>query len=338
MTRRESVKHADSSRLRRAQDPHLERERAKYEAPLPSREFILEVMTQFGAPVDSRQLMSLLEIEPNERELFARRVRAMERDGQIMRNRKDDLCVSEKLHLTTGVVVGNAGGFGFLKVEGAASDFYLPANEMRKVMHGDRVSVRLAGVDNRGRREASIVEVVERVNKKIVGRLHSERGVAFVRAEDRRITQDIVIPTQGTRRAKDGQVVVVEIVEPPQWHAPPVGKVVEILGDYQDPGMEVEIALRKHDLPHEFSAAAERICAKFTGEVSHKDLKNRTDLRSLSFVTIDGETARDFDDAVYCEPQGKGWRSPMLVTTSSPATPWTSMRESAAPRCISRAG
>ncbi len=292
----------------RAQDPHLQRERAKYTAPLPSREFILQVMTQLGMPVAERELIAQLEIVETEREVFARRLRAMERDGQIMRNRRSDLCVAEKLHLVTGKVIGHATGFGFLKTEEEGADLYLPANEMRKVMHGDRVAVRVAGVDGRGRREAAIVEVLERVNTKIVGRMHLDHGVAMVRAEDRRITQDIVVPAAATRKAKNGQVVVVEVVEPPQWHAPPVGKVVEILGDYADPGMEVEIALRKHDLPHEFSAAAERACAKLPHGVTEKDVKDRADLRALSLVTIDGETAKDFDDAVYCEPHGKGFR------------------------------
>jgi ribonuclease R len=286
----------------------LERERAKYDSPLPSREYILQVMNQIGTPVDDRSLMRLLEIEVEEKDVFARRLRAMERDGQIMRNRKNDLCVSEKLHLTTGVVIGNAGGFGFLKVDGAPSDFFLPATEMRKVMHGDRVSIRVTGLDGRGRQEAAIVEVLERAQHKLVGRLHLERGLAFVRPEDRRITQDIVVPLQATRKAQDGQVVVVEIVEPPQWHAPPVGKVVEVLGGYADPGMEVEIALRKHNLPHVFSVAVERACAKFSTGVLAKDLDGRTDLRHLDFVTIDGETAKDFDDAVYCESIGKGFR------------------------------
>jgi ribonuclease R len=179
---------------------------------------------------------------------------------------------------------------------------------MQKVLHGDRAMVRRTGVDRRGRPEGRIVEVLERRNTKVVGRFFDEHGALFVVPEDRRIAQDILVPPGSARDARPGQIVTVEIIEQPSFHAQPIGRVVEVLGDYGDPGMEIEIALRKHALPYEFSPAALRASGAFSPIVSGADGSGRVDLRELPLVTIDGETARDFDDAVYCEPRGKGHR------------------------------
>jgi ribonuclease R len=286
----------------RGKDPHSKREAARYETPLPSREFVLEVMTEEGAPLSVERLYQLLDIRQAEREIFNRRLAAMEREGQIMRNRKGALCVAEKLHLVAGKVQGHADGFGFLIPDAGGEDLFLSPKEMSQVMHGDRVMVRPAGVDRRGRPEGKIVEILERANKRLVGRLIRERGVVLVAAEDKRISQDILIPPGKDMKALAGQVVVVELIEQPSAYAQPIGKVVEILGNYADPGMEIEIALRKHNLPYEFPPAAEKLARKFSPEVRPADWKGRVDLRDLPLVTIDGETARDFDDAVFCEP------------------------------------
>jgi len=179
---------------------------------------------------------------------------------------------------------------------------------MRQVMHGDRAIVRVAGVDHRERPAGEIVEVLERVNRRIVGRLHSERGVTFLVPEDRRIAQDVLVPPAGAGRAKPGQVVTVELEVQPSRHAQPIGRVVEVLGNYADPGMEIEIALRKFDLPHEFSKRAEAQARALPDAVREEDARGRRDLRHLNFVTIDGETARDFDDAVVAQREGKGFR------------------------------
>jgi ribonuclease R len=301
----------------RHQDPYVARERESYENPIPSREYILEIMAREGVPLSTEQLFALLEIKKNEREIFGRRLAAMERDGQIIRNRKNALCIAEKLHLISGRVEGHADGFGFLIPDKGGEDIYLSAHEMEKVLHGDRVMVRPSGFDRKGRLEGKIVDILERTNKYLVGRIIKSQGLTLVAAEDKRIHQDIIIPPNKEMNAKPDQVVVVELIEQPRPHAKPIGQVTEILGNYADPGMEIEIALRKHQLPYQFSPAAIKQAESYSAIVSPEDMKGRTDLRDMTLITIDGETARDFDDAVYCEPQGKGWRLVVAIADVS---------------------
>ncbi len=301
----------------RAQDPFLEREREQYEHPLPSREFILQVLAEQGAPVSDEELLQLLHIEAHEEELFARRLRAMERDGQILRNRKRAICVADKLDLVKGKVQGHSDGFGFLIPEDGSADMFLSEKEMHKVLHGDVVMVRQGGVDRRGRPEGKIVEVLERANNRVVGRLFEEHGIQFVVAENRRITQDILVAPGESGIAKAGQVVMLEILQQPSKHAQPIGRIVEVLGNYADPGMEIEIALRKHDLPHEFPKDAEKQARQISPVVAASDWAGREDIRNLPLVTIDGETARDFDDAVYCAPEKGGYRLVVAIADVS---------------------
>jgi ribonuclease R len=298
-------------------DPHARREAANYEHPLPSREYVLQVMEEEGAPVSVERLYKLVDIRKNERDIFNRRLAAMVRDGQIFQNRKGALCIAEKVHLIPGKVLGHPDGFGFLIPDAGGDDLFLSPREMAQVMHGDRVLARQAGFDRRGRPEGKIVEVLERTHKRIVGRLIVESGVTMVAAEDRRIMHDILIPPGLEMRAKAGQVVMTELIEQPSLHAKPIGKVVEILGHYADPGMEIEIALRKHQLPYLFHPEAVKEADDYPAKVRKTDWKGRVDLRDLPLITIDGETARDFDDAVYCEPQGKGWRLVVAIADVS---------------------
>ncbi len=301
----------------REQDPFLERELTRYEHPLPSREFILQILAEQGVPVSEENLADLLEIRDDESDLFNRRLRAMEREGQIMRNRKHAICMVDKLDLIKGRVEGHPDGFGFLTPEDGSPDLFLGPREMLKVLHGDIVMVRETGLDRRGRREGSIVEVLERSNSRLVGRLHSEHGILIVAAENKRISLDFLIPPDGSLNAQPGQVVMIEIIEQPSKHAKPIAKVVEVLGNYSDPGMEIEIALRKHDLPYEFSPDVEKLSAKFPKKVLKKDFAGRDDIRHLPLVTIDSETARDFDDAVYCEKRGDGYRLVVAIADVS---------------------
>jgi ribonuclease R len=185
---------------------------------------------------------------------------------------------------------------------------FLSSKQMLKVLHGDRVIGREVGVDRRGRREGVLVEVLERVNQRLVGRVFARHGVLFVVAENKRISRDIVVAPGEAGDAKAGQVVEVELISQPDRHAEPVARVLSVLGNYADPGMEIEIALRKHALPFAWTPAAEAEAKKLPKKVLQKDSKGREDLRELALVTIDGETAKDFDDAVYCEKQGKGFR------------------------------
>jgi ribonuclease R len=180
---------------------------------------------------------------------------------------------------------------------------------MSKVLHGDRVLARMTGSDRRGRPVGEIVEVLERRTNRLVGRLLNERGVTIVVPEDQRIQHDILVPPQAAAQARHGQVVVVEIIQQPQRYVQPIGRVIEVLGQIEDPGMEIEIAVRKFAVPHQFSDAAQQQAQALPAEVVAADRKGRVDLRDLALVTIDGEDARDFDDAVYCEPIArKGWR------------------------------
>lgn len=303
----------------RQSDPHAQREAANYANPLPSREFILNTMNEQGVPLSVEQLYELLDIGEDEREIFNRRLNAMEREGQIMRNRKGALCIAEKINVIAGTIQGHPDGFGFLIPDDKTrhEDLFLSPREMSQVLHGDRAMVRQSGFDRRGRPEGKIVEVLERSIKKLVGRLIREQGVTLVAAEDKRINQDVLVPPGQDMQAQAGQVVMVELIEQPSAYARPIGRIVEILGNYADAGMEIEIALRKHQLPHEFSPAAEQQANKYPRLVQEKDWRGRIDLREMPLITIDGETARDFDDAVYCEPQGKGWRLVVAIADVS---------------------
>ena len=304
MTKKNNKSHASP----RAADPHKAREQAKYENPLPSRELILEVLAKAGIPMNAAQLADMLDIGVEEMDGFTRRLAAMEREAQVMRNRHGDVCLVEKLDLIPGRVQGHPDGFGFLVPDNGSDDLFLGPKQMHKVLDGDRAMVREVGVDRRGRREGSIVEVLERKNTRLVGRLFAERGVLFVVAENKRISQDILVEPGFDGGARSGQVVMVELVAQPAKNSEPVARVTEVLGNYADPGMEIEIALRKHDLPYIWPDDVEALEKKVPKKVTAADMKGRADLRDLPFVTIDGETARDFDDAVFCERQGKGFR------------------------------
>lgn len=306
---------------KRPKDPHAAREASRYETPLPSREMILSFMADQGAPLSVEELYRLLAIADDEREIFNRRLNAMEREGQIIKNRKGALCIADKLDLIAGVVQGHPDGFGFLipddKTKCNGEDLFLSPKEMAQVMHGDRAMVRMSGLDRRGRPEGKLVEVLERRTQKLVGRVIHTTGVTIVAAEDKRINLDILIPYHLDMNAKAGQVVMVELTEQPSSHAQPMGKVVEILGNYADSGMEIEIALRKHNLPHEFSPEAIALAESYPKLVQASDYKQRIDCREMPLITIDGETARDFDDAVFAEPQGKGWRLVVAIADVS---------------------
>ncbi len=280
-----------------------------YSAQIPTRERILEVLTEEGVPVTEERLAELLAVSgPEAREGFERRLAAMERDGQVMRNRRGAILIADKAGLVKGKVIGHPDGFGFLRPDDGRDDLFLGPKQMHKALHGDVVLARVTGVDRRGREEGSIVEVLERANKKIVGRIFMEHGVAFLIAENKRINQDILITPDSLKGAKEGQVVVAELLSQPTKNAEPIGRVIEILGNYADPGMEIEIALRKHDLPYEWPREVEEAARRLPKTVDAKDLKGRKDLRKLPFVTIDGETAKDFDDAVYAERMAKGFK------------------------------
>jgi len=268
-------------------------------------------------PLPLDDLAARLSIGRKAATAFSERIAELVRRGDILENRKGELCLTAKLAFVTGTVQGHPDGYGFLVPDAGGADLFLSAREMHKALHGDRAAAKITGIDRRGRPEGEIVEVLARANRDIVGRLHEERGVWFVEAENRRINQDLLIPADQRGNAQAGQVVVVEIIQQPTANGEAIARVKEVLGSATDPGIEIEIALRKHDLPFEFSKAALRQAKKLPTEVRDADAKGRTDLTRLPLVTIDGETAKDFDDAVYCEPDGRGWRLVVAIADVS---------------------
>jgi ribonuclease R len=232
--------------------------------------------------------------------------------------RKERHCIKNSTHTSglleefEGTVSGHRDGHGFVQRDDGAPDIFLPPNEMRAVLHRDRVKARVVRLDRKGRPEGRVVEILERSKQPIIGRLLQESGVWLVAPEDKRYGQDVLINKGATAKAMVGQVVVVELTEPPSLYGQPVGRIKEVLGEVDDPGMEIEIAVRKYGVPHEFSDACLAMARSLPDKVRAQDKKDRVDLTDVPLVTIDGEDARDFDDAVYCEPakvgKGKGWR------------------------------
>ena len=205
-------------------------------------------------------------------------------------------------------MLGHRDGHGFLRRDDQESDIYLPPQEMRSVLHRDRVRVRVVRMDRKGRPEGHVLEIIERRPAPIIGRLLHENGAWLVAPEDKRYGQDILIPKHATANAAAGQVVAIELTEPPSMYSQPVGRITEVLGEIDDPGMEIEIAVRKYEVPHQFSPQTLAQTAAMPDHVRLVDKRHRIDLTDVPLVTIDGEDARDFDDAVYCEPlkQGRG--------------------------------
>ncbi|OFA04026.1 ribonuclease R [Duganella sp. HH101] len=268
---------------------------------IPSREEILGIFRSAKAPLDLRALSKSLKVATEAQAVLSRRLNAMQRDGQIVSDDSGHFSLATDTGFISGRVSSHKDGFGFVIPDEPGEDLFLPEKEMQKVLHGDRVLAKVIGVDRRGRPEGTIVEVVSRANTHIIGRLLNENGAWIVAPEDQRIAQDILV--EGSiGKAKSGQIVSVELTEQPMRFKQPVGKIVEILGSLDDPGMEIEIAVRKFGVPHVFSDAALKQANKLPDVVRDIDLADRVDLRDVPLVTIDGEDARDFDDAVYCEP------------------------------------
>jgi len=264
-------------------------------------ELILAAMSHARGPLTPAELAERLDIGDDGAELEAA-LAALELSGRIVRNRAGLLLLAARANLLSGKVQGHRDGFGFLLRDDGGPDLVLSEHEMSRVLHGDRVLARPAGEDRRGRPLGEIVEVIEHRTNRLVGRLLNERGVTIVVPEDQRVSHDILVPPGATGGAEHGQVVVVQIVQQPQRHVQPVGRVIEVLGAIDDPGMEIEIAVRKFAVPHEFPPAALAEAEALPSHVEARDLAGRVDLRDVPLVTIDGEDARDFDDAVYCEP------------------------------------
>ena len=294
---------------RRRHDPHARREASRYEQPIASRELILEIIAEAGSPINRESLAETLEIHDDTgQEALRRRLQAMVRDGQLVRNRRGCYALADQFDLVQGRVIGHPDGFGFLVPDDGSDDVYLSARQMRSVYHEDRVQARIAGKDRRGRLEGEVVEVLQRNTHRVVGRFYRESGINFVVPDNKRQVHDISVPETEVHGAAHGQIVTVEIVEQPGKRHRPVGRIVEVLGEHMAPGMEIDIAIRSHDLPQEWPAEVDAEIRHYKGEVPDEAKAGRTDLRNVPLVTIDGEDARDFDDAVFCERKSSGWR------------------------------
>lgn len=297
------------ARKGKIKDPHAEREASRYENPIPSRELILELLTGAEGPLNHNQIASLLHLEDHEQlDALRRRLRAMERDGQLMVNRRGGYGLVDKLNLVHCRVQGHRDGYGFAMPLGEGEDIYLSGRQMHFVFDGDEVLVQVTGEDRRGRLEGRVVEVVKRAMTRIVGRYQEESGIGFVIPDNARITQHILIPPAAKGDASSGQIVTAQITDYPTRRLGAKGEIVEILGEHLDPGLEIDVAIRSNGIPHEWPEEVLAEAGRLESEPREEDKRNRVDLRKLPFVTIDGEDARDFDDAVYCEKRkGGGW-------------------------------
>tara|TARA_R100000005_G_scaffold18672_2_gene7877 strand:- start:20822 stop:23233 length:2412 start_codon:yes stop_codon:yes gene_type:complete len=290
-------------------DPHAEREAARYDNPIPSREVILDLLTAADKPLSHAHIARELDLhEDDQVEALRKRLRAMERDGQLMVNRRGAYGLVDKLNLLRCRVQGHRDGYGFAVPLDEGDDVYLSSRQMQFVFDGDEVLVGIIGLDRRGRPEGRVVEVLHRGTSRIVGRYEEESGIGFVVPDNSRVNHRILIPPKLKGGAKSGQIVTAEITDYPTRNLGAKGQVVEVLGDHLDPGLEIDVAIRSHGIPHEWPEAVLREAGSLEDEPREEDKKYRADLRDLGFVTIDGEDARDFDDAVYCEKRLRGWR------------------------------
>jgi len=286
-------------------DPDAKKEAGRYENPIASRQLILKLINQYHTAMTMNELLDQLDMTSDDQyEALRRRLRAMVRDGQLVQNRRGGYISVDEDDLIRGRVIAHPDGFGFLVPEEGGDDLFMSARQMRTLLHGDRAVVQVAGIDRRGRREGSVISIIERANLYMVGQLSDDNGIYSVTPDNKRLTQDILLPAGELAGAVVGQIVKVEITQQPTFKKKMVGKVVSVIGNESAPGMEIEIAIHNHGLPNEWPDEVLAESSKLGEEVKEEDKQGRTDLRSIPLVTIDGEDARDFDDAVYCERSG----------------------------------
>ncbi|MCF7222638.1 ribonuclease R [Marilutibacter chinensis] len=307
-----------ATEARSGRDPHAEREAARYANPIASREMILGLLVAADGPMTIEALAERLSLADEERfNALTARLRAMVRDGQLLQNRKGAYAPAEQMDLVPGVVIANPDGFGFLRPDAGGDDLFLPPLEMRKAMHGDRVMACVTGMDRRGRREGAIVEVLERRLNRLIGRFTEEVGITYVVPDDPRIQRNVMIPADARSDARPGQLVVAEITQPPDARRPPIGRILTVLGERLTASLAVQAALHAHEIPHEFPQAVLDEAADVPVDVDPGVAARRVDIRDLPLVTIDGEDAKDFDDAVWCEPNRRGFRLVVAIADVS---------------------
>jgi len=318
-------------------DPMAAREAAQYENPIASREAIAALLADSNGPLTAEEIGEALDLLAEDRfEALSRRLAAMVRDGQVLRNRRGGYAVAQQLDLVAGTVIANPDGFGFLKCDDGGEDLFLPPGELRKALHGDRVLASITSVDRRGRREGAIVEVLEHRLTRLTGRYSERARIGMVVPDDRRVLTEVLIPPEDKNDAREGQLVVVEITQPPEKGRPPMGRILLVLGDRLTPSLVVQAAIHGHDLPHEFPREALAEAAAVPLDVPASELRRRVDLRKLPLVTIDGEDAKDFDDALWCEPNDEGFRLIVAIAdVSHYVRPETALDEESVKRATS---
>lgn len=291
-------------------DPFYQREAEKYQSPIASRELIISYLEKIAKPANLENIATAMTLTSEEqKEALHRRLRAMERDGQVIFTRRKCYALPDKLLMVKGKVIAHRDGFGFLRVEGQNEDYFLSPEQMKSALQGDVVLAQPIGSQYKGKTEARIVRVLEPRSDQIVGRYFIEEGIGFVVPDDNRLNFDILITEQPKQTVRMGAVVVVELLKRPQRRQKAVGKITEILGDNMGTNLAIEIAIRNHEIPYVFPLDVEKAVSKLSETVSAQAKKGRKDLTDLPLVTIDGEDARDFDDAVYCtKNKGGGYR------------------------------
>ena len=318
-------------------DPKKDDEATRYARPIPSREFLLQTLTEAEEPLTADDLVRRLRLKDKAlKTALEARLAAMVRDGQLVRNRRDQFLLTDRTAILPGTVIGHRDGFGFVRPDDGSDDLYLSPAQMRECMHGDRVAVRPSGLDSRGKREAVIVEVLERRTQQVAGRFRIEHGIGFVSPDNRRNAHRVVVSPKDRNGAKDGDLVVVELLESPSRHAQAVGSITRVLPQGSLADTAVDLAVASHQLPNEFTAAAIKEAKRFGRTVTPAMHEGRLDLRNVPLVTIDGEDAKDFDDAVYASPTRSGWRLLVAIAdVSSYVTPGSALDTEARERATS---
>lgn len=306
----------------------------EYEVEIPSREQLLQLVTDNQKPVPFDEFVRVFQLDDERQSVgLKRRLRAMERDGQLIYSRSNAYGLPERMDLIKGRIIGHKDGFGFCQPDEGGSDLFIPHHQMYSVLHGDRVLVKKSGKDHRGKTEGRIVRVTEPRDNNIVGRYFIEHDLGIVVPDDNRVSQDILIPDADKNGARHGQLVVVEVTRRPSRRTSPIGRVAEVLGEHMAPGMEIEVAIREHDIPNEWPKGIDTELSKYSEEVPKEAYEGRVDLRELPLITIDGDDSRDFDDAVCCLPEEKGWRLWVAIAdVSYYVRPETVLDESAVER------
>jgi ribonuclease R len=300
------------------EDPRFREESARYARPIPSRQHLLATLAAAQQPLGFDAVGERLGIRDlAEREALRKRLGAMARDGELLLNRADEYCLLDRLPVIVGTASGHRDGFGFLVPDEEGDDLFLPYREMRMLFHGDRAAARVTGRDERGRPEGAIVEVLERRTRQVAGRFTLEGGVGFVMPDNRRISHRIVVPREQAGAARHGDLAVIEITEQPSRDRAPVGRVLRVLPEGGGADTAIDLAIASHGLSHEFPPDALGQAHACGREVPAAARAGREDLRALPLVTIDGEDARDFDDAVYAEPNAGGFRLVVAIADVS---------------------